>query len=297
MRQSHLYEAIKYCTEELDYPVELCCEILHVSRSAYYKWRRGDFGKRIRKNEQIAEIIEDIHRKDPDKGYRRIRDDLERYHGIDVNDKRVLRICRKRGIKSTIKYSNHGCTRQAHNPQYIAENILNREFTAEKPNEKWLTDVTEFKWYEGIEKHKVYLSAILDLYDRRIVSYVIRDHNDNPLVFDTFDAAVAANPDAHPLFHSDRGYQYTNRTFHRKLEVAGMTQSMSRVAKCIDNGPMEGFWGILKRERYYGKRFESREDLVEMIEEYIFYYNNRRLQRNLGVLTPMEKHLSYELAA
>ena len=297
MRQSHLYEAIKYCAEEYDDPVELSCEILHVSRSAYYKWLKGDFGERVRENEQIAEIIEDIHRKDPDKGYRRIRDDLERYHGIDVNDKRVLRICRKRGIKSTIKYSNHGCTRQARNPQYIAENILNREFTAEKPNEKWLTDVTEFKWYEGIEKHKVYLSAILDLYDRRIVSFVIRDHNDNPLVFDTFDAAVAANPDAHPLFHSDRGYQYTNRTFHGKLEAAEMTQSMSRVGKCIDNGPMEGFWGILKRERYYGKRFQSREELVEIIEEYIFYYNNQRLQRNLGVLTPMEKHLSYELAA
>ena len=297
MRQSHLYEAIKYCAEEYDDPVELSCEILHVSRSAYYKWLRGDFGRRIRENARIAEIIEDIHRKDPDKGYRRIRDDLEKYHGIDVNDKRVLRICRKRGIKSTIKYSNHGCTRQARNPQYIAENVLNREFTAEKPNEKWLTDVTEFKWYEGIEKHKVYLSAILDLYDRRIVSFVIRDHNDNPLVFDTFDAAVAANPNAHPLFHSDRGYQYTNRTFHKKLMDAGMTQSMSRVAKCIDNGPMEGFWGILKRERYYGKRFQSREELVEMIEEYIFYYNNRRLQRNLGVLTPMEKHLSYELAA
>ena len=297
MRQSHLYEAIKYCAEEYDDPVELSCKILHVSRSAYYKWLRGDFGRRIRENARIAEIIEDIHRKDPDKGYRRIRDDLEKYHGIDVNDKRVLRICRKRGIKSTIKYSNHGCTRQARNPQYIAENVLNREFTAEKPNEKWLTDVTEFKWYEGIEKHKVYLSAILDLYDRRIVSFVIRDHNDNPLVFDTFDAAVVANPDAHPLFHSDRGYQYTNRIFHEKLEAAGMLQSMSRVGKCIDNGPMEGFWGILKRERYYGKRFQSREELVEMIEEYIFYYNNRRLQRNLGVLTPMEKHLSYELAA
>jgi len=297
VRQSHLYEAIKYCAEEYDDPVELSCEILHVSRSAYYKWLRGDFGRRIRENARIAEIIEDIHRKDPDKGYRRIRDDLEKYHGIDVNDKRVLRICRKRGIKSTIKYSNHGCTRQARNPQYIAENVLNREFTAEKPNEKWLTDVTEFKWYEGIEKHKVYLSAILDLYDRRIVSFVIRDHNDNPLVFDTFDAAVVANPDAHPLFHSDRGYQYTNRIFHEKLEAAGMLQSMSRVGKCIDNGPMEGFWGILKRERYYGKRFQSREELVEMIEEYIFYYNNRRLQRNLGVLTPMEKHLSYELAA
>ena len=110
----------------------------------------------------------------PDKGYRRIRDDLERYHGIKANDKRVLRICRKKGIKSTIKYSNHGCTRQAANPQFIAENILNREFTADKPNEKWLTDVTEFKWYdENKDKHKVYLSAILDLYDRRIVAYVI----------------------------------------------------------------------------------------------------------------------------
>lgn len=297
MRQSHLYEAIKYCSEEYDDPVELSCEILHVSRSAYYKWLKGDFGERVRENERIAEKIEEIHRKDPDKGYRRIRDDLERYHGIKVNDKRVLRICRKRGIKSTIKYASHGCTRQARNPQHIAENVLNREFTAEKPNEKWLTDVTEFKWYEGIIVHKVYLSAILDLYDRRIVSFMIRDHNDNPLVFDTFDAAVDENPDAHPLFHSDRGYQYTNRVFHKKLMDAGMTQSMSRVAKCIDNGPMEGFWGILKRERYYGKRFESRESLVKMIEEYIFYYNHRRLQRKLGVLTPMEKYESYGLAA
>ena len=86
---------------------------------------------------------------------------MERYHNIDVNDKRVLRICRKLNIKSTIKYSNNGCTRQASNSQYIAENILNREFTADAPNEKWLTDVTEFHYYIGIEKRKVYLSAIL----------------------------------------------------------------------------------------------------------------------------------------
>ena len=165
------------------------------------------------------------------------------------------------------------------------------------PNEKWLTDVTEFKWYEGPIVHKVYLSAILDLYDRRIVSYIIRDRNDNPLVFDTLDAAIAANPNAHPLFHSDRGFQYTNRVFYNKLKAAKMKQSMSRVAKCIDNGPMEGFWGILKRERYYGRRFMSREELVSMIENYITYYNNRRVQRNLGVLTPMEKHESYLMAA
>ena len=153
--------------------------------------------------------------------------------------------------------------------------------------------MTEFKWYEGIEVHKVYLSAILDLYDRRIVSYVVADRNDNPLVFKTFDRAVKANSDAHPLFHSDRGFQYTSRTFHHKLEKAGMTQSMSRVAKCIDNGPMEGFWGILKRERYYSKRFTSKKELVDMIEDYIRYYNNRRVQRNLGVLTPMEKYNLY----
>lgn len=232
----------------------------------------------------------------PDKGYRRINDDLRHDDHIHVNDKRVLRICRIKSIKSTIKYNNHGCTRRAKNPQYIAENLLDRKFYADKPNEKRLTDVTEFKWYEGVEVHKVYLSAILDLFDRRIVAYVVSERNDNPLVFKTYDKAVASNPDAHPMFHSDRGFQYTSRTFHHKLENAGMTQSMSRVAKCIDNGPMEGFWGILKRERYYGKRFTSKNELVEMIENYIWYYNNHRVQRNLGVLTPLEKYKLYLVA-
>ena len=244
-------------------------------------------------NEKIAEKVEQIHMASPDKGYRRITDDLRHDEHLQVNDKRILRICRIKGIKSTIKYDNHSCTRHAKKPQYIAENLLDRQFNADKPNEKWLTDVTEFKWYEGIEIHKVYLSAILDLCDRRIVAYVIGDRNDNPLVYKTFERAVKANPDAHPLFHSDRGFQYTTRTFHHMLEQAGMTQSMSRVAKCIDNGPMEGFWGILKRERYYGKRFTSKKDLIDMIENYIRYYNNHRVQRNLGVLTPMEKHNLY----
>ena len=255
---------------------------------------KGYRSNRQKENEKIAEILEEIHTRHPDKGYRRIRDDLERYHGIKVNDKRVLRICRFKGIKSTIKYNNNGCTRQADNPQFVAENILNRQFQAERPNEKWATDVTEFKWYdEANEKHKIYLSAILDLCDRRTVSHVIRERNDNPLVFDTFDKAVKANPDAHPIFHSDRGFQYTNRVFHTKIERAGMTQSMSRVGKCIDNGPMEGFWGILKRECYYGRKFTSKESLIQTIEDYIQYYNTERLQRNLGVLTPMEKHLTY----
>ena len=277
--------------------MEISCEILGISRAAYYRWLSGKKCARELENEKVAELVEQIHTESPDKGYRRIKDDLAHDHKMNVNEKRVLRICRSLDIKSTIKYKNNGCTRQAANPQHIAENILNRQFHATMPNEKWLTDVTEFKWYEGPVVHKLYLSAILDLYDRRIVAYILRDRNDNPLVLDTLDAAIAANPDAHPLFHSDRGFQYTNRVFYNKLQKAGMQQSMSRVGKCIDNGPMEGFWGILKRERYYGKRFTSRQELASMIESYIAYYNDRRVQRNLGVLTPMEKHERYLMAA
>ncbi|WP_156036006.1 IS3 family transposase [Butyrivibrio sp. AE3004] len=297
IRHEQVYLAIKAENDEHGYPISALCKVGNVSRAAYYKWLHRGIPAYETENKRIADEIEKIHTESPDKGYRRIRDDLERYHDIKVNDKRVLRICRKKGIKSTIKYANNGCTRQAANPQFIAENILNREFSADAPNQKWLTDVTEFKYYVDQEIHKIYLSAILDLYDRRIVSYVISDSNNNPLVFDTFDAAIVANPGATPLCHSDRGFQYTNRLFHAKLEAAGMTQSMSRVAKCIDNGPMEGFWGIIKRERYYGKRFKDKASLVTMIEEYIEYYNNRRLQRNLGVLTPIEKHNNYLLVA
>jgi transposase InsO family protein len=297
LRNNHIYQAIKEEHENHNYPISELCKLGKISRSSYYKWLNRKIPQSELENNKIALFIEEIHAENPDKGYRRIRDDLERYYDTKVNDKRVLRICRKKDIKSTIKYSNGGCTRNAPNPQYIAQNILNREFSAEAPNEKWLTDVTEFKYYIGNTKHKIYLSAILDLYDRRIVSYVIGDSNNNPLVFETLDKALATNPNAHPLFHSDRGFQYTNRTFHTKLENAGMTQSMSRVAKCIDNGPMEGFWGILKRERYYGRRFTNKEELITMIENYIEYYNNKRLQRNLGVLTPMEKHLSYSQVA
>lgn len=211
-------------------------------------------------NERIAREVEKIHMESPDKGYRRINDELRHDYHIHVNDKRILRICRAKDIKSTIKYRNMGCTRLAKNPQHTAENLLNRQFHADRPNEKWLTDVTEFKYWDGNRTQKLYLSAILDLYDRRIVAHVISERNDNPLVFRTFDNAVEANPDAHPLFHSDRGFQYTNRTFHHKLEKTGMTQSMSRVAHCIDNGPMEGFWGILKRERYMADALPARRN-------------------------------------
>ena len=150
--------------------------------------------------------------------------------------------------------------------------------------------MTEFKWDEGPEIRKLYLSAILDLYDRRIVAYKIGTSNNSQLVFDTFDEAVAQNPEAHPLLHSDRGYQYTSKMFRAKLDKANMIQSMSRVGRCIDNGPMEGFWGILKSEMYHLRKFTDKQDLMDAIEQYILFYNTRRYQKRLHCMTPMEFH-------
>lgn len=268
------------------------CEYLGVTRSAYYHWLKHPKSDNELENEHIAEKNKEIYQLHPDMGYRRIRDELDVNYGIPVNDKRVFRICQKIGVQSSIKWRPKSCIKADTNPAHIAENFLNRDFHADKPNDKWLTDVTEFKYYKGIETRKIYLSAILDLYDRRIVSFKISDHNDNTLVMDTFDEAVKKEPEAHPLLHSDRAFQYTSQVFYNRLKKHHMKQSMSRVAHCIDNGPMEGFWGILKREMYYGNRFTDREELIQKIRDYIDYYNNRRLQRKLHVMTPMKFHES-----
>jgi putative transposase len=297
VRCQSAYEAVKELSDDQSYPVWKLCGFLRITRSAYYRWLKHPKSMQELENERIAAKVAQIHTAHPDMGYRRIRDELDRNHGIHVNDKRVLRINRALRIKSTIKFQRHGCTRSAKAPEYIAKNYLMRQFHADAPNLKWLTDVTEFKYYVGPEIHKIYLSAILDLYDRRMVAYAISDHNDNRLVFDTFDAAVLFNPNAHPLFHSDRGFQYTSRSFHQKLKKAGMKQSMSRVAHCLDNGPMEGFWGILKREMYYAHKFTTRGQLVQAISDYITYYNFHRLQRRLSVMTPIEFHEQYAKVA
>ena len=170
-------------------------------------------------------------------------------------------------------------------PEIVAENILNRNFTAQNLNEKWLTDVTEFKYGNG---GKLYLSAILDLKDKSIVAFALGHSNNNKLVFETFDDAVRKYPDAKPLFHSDRGFQYTSKVFKAKLDTQGMTQSMSRVGCCIDNGPMEAFWGTLKAEMYYLQRFDCFDSLKIAIENYIIFYNGSRYQEKLGGLAPLE---------
>jgi transposase InsO family protein len=294
-----IYIAIKALhREHTDYPISTLCRMGKVNKAAYYKWNSHKNSPNDDLNEKIASLIDIIHEKHPDMGYRRLRDVLEHDHAIDINDKRMLRICRNKGIRSVLKGRYNCCTKPAVDPACVSANILNRDFHADRLNEKWVTDVTEFKYETSMDHtHKLYLSVILDLCDHCPVTYVLSDHNDNEIVFDTFDAAIAANPNAHPLCHSDRGYQYTSKTFHQKLIDADMTQSMSRVAHCTDNGPMEGFWGIMKREMYYRKKFHSKDELVLAISEYLNYYINERPQRKLGILTPMEYHKKMLLAA
>lgn len=131
-------------------------------------------------------------------------------------------------------------------------------------------------------------ARLLDLYDRSVVSHVISRRNDNKLVFQTFDKAIASNPDAKPIFHSDRGFQYTGRVFQTKLTNQKMEQSMPRVGRCIDNSPTEGFWGIIKSEMYYLQTFKDEKSLRSAIEKYIHFYNYERFQERFETRTPME---------
>lgn len=216
-------------------------------------------------------------------GYRRMTMNINRILNKQYNHKRIYRLMKTANMKSVIRKKKKNY--RPSTPQITAENVLNRNFHADIPNQKWLTDVTEFKLTNG---QKAYLSAILDLNDKSIVSYLLGHSNNNQLVFETFDKAVSANSDAKPLFHSDRGFQYTTRQFKSKLDSISAIQSMSRVSRCIDNGPMEGFWGIIKSEMYYLQKFNTYEELKVAIDEYINFYNTKRLQKNLKGLTSIE---------
>ena len=292
VRNEDKYIAIKYMNEAEHYQIQKLCAIVHIARSAYYKWLKRMPSLSQTVNEQLVEWIKQHYEeRNGILGYRQMTVVINREHNVHFNKKRIYRLMQILHLKSVTRVKKK--TYIPSTPQITAENILNRDFHADKPNEKWLTDVTEFKYYVGPVIKKLYLSAILDLYDRRIVAYKISDSNTNELVFSTFDDAVRQNPEAQPIFHSDRGFQYTNKVFHQKLSDAGMIQSMSRVGRCIDNGPMEGWWGILKSEMYYLRKFTDKDELISAIEEYIDYYNTRRYQIKLKCMTPMEYHEAY----
>nr|WP_257786413.1 IS3 family transposase [Clostridium formicaceticum] len=237
MKHEHKYLAIQALSSEKGYTTSILCEILEISRSAYHKWLRREKSQRELENEYLLKlVIESYEERSGILGYRQMTIKIRREHSIMVNHKRIYRIMRSVGLKSVCRRKRKNYIKST--PEITAENILNRDFNASNIHQKWLTDVTEFKYGDG---KKAYLSAILDLGDKSIVSYVIGKSNNNILVFETFNKAIENYPNAKPIFHSDRGFQYTSKVFKKKLDQAGMVQSMSRVGRCIDNGPMEGF--------------------------------------------------------
>jgi putative transposase len=235
-------------------------------------------------NTELTEVMMSLYEKvEGTFGYRQLTLHMRRQTGKRINPKRVQRLMKIKGIQSVIRRKKKRYERSV--PQQVAENLLNRKFQAEAPNTKWVTDVTEFKYGKG---QKAYLSAILDLHDKSIVSYVLGHSNNNPLVFETLKLALQAVPESKAMLHSDRGFQYTSLHFKEMLDKAEMKQSMSRVGRCIDNGPMESFWGTLKCEKYYLHTYPTFEALQKDIEDYIYFYNYERLQAKLNGLSPME---------
>ncbi|WP_349676628.1 IS3 family transposase [Clostridium sp. UBA1652] len=277
---------------ELGYSISELCKCAKVARASYYKWLNRLETKRDKENKIILdEIIKLYSEVKGIYGYRRIALNINNRLNSNYNDKRIYRLMKSIKLTAIIRRKKKRYIQST--PQITAENILNRNFVANNPNEKWLTDVTEFKLTNG---SKAYLSAILDLCDNSIISYVLGRSNNNKLVFDTLDKAIESNPTATPLFHSDRGFQYTSKTFKYKLNEINAIQSMSRVGRCIDNGPMEAFWGTLKVEMYYLRKFDTFDELKQAIDDYIEFYNKKRLQKKLKGMAPIE-YRSHTLAA
>lgn len=279
-----MYLAIRDLQKTKSYPVSRLCDLIKIQRSAYYKWLNRKESDNEKFNKALLPLIKDAYEeKNGILGYRQMTLKLNREHNVHVNEKRIYRLMGILHLKSVCRKKRKNYIHST--PEITAENVLNREFESAAFGEKWLTDVTEMKYSL---QSKAYLSAILDLSDKSIVSFVVGHSNNNELVFRTVDIAHQAHPDATPLFHSDRGFQYTSKAFRKKLDDAEMTQSMSRVSRCIDNGPMESFWGMLKSEMYYLNKFSTYEELETAIIDYIEYYNNRRYQKRLNRMTPME---------
>lgn len=207
------YLAVRHFHSEKSWSIGWMCRQLEISRAAYYKWLHRNVPEAEHENMKLAELIKEYdERFNHILGYRRMTSWINHFNHTAYSRNRVHRMMKKLGIHSAIRKKKKKYIDSK--PGETAENILKRDFYASAPNQKWATDVTEFK-VPG-EKKKLYLSAILDLYDRYPVAYVISSKNDNRLVFRTFDKAVAAFPDARPVFHSDRGFQYTSRMFRKK---------------------------------------------------------------------------------
>ena len=246
----------------------------------YYHLKHSDTDK----YDEVRKEILDIFDKNKGRyGYRRILAILKN-RGYIINHKTVLKLMNELNIKG----------KQRKNDKYhsyrgevgkVAANLLKRDFTATKPFEKLTTDVTEFK----VCDNKVYLSPVMDLYNREIVSYSISLSPNLWQIKEMLDGLFKKLPiHATPLFHSDQGWQYQHAEYQRLLTEHNITQSMSRKGNCMDNGAMENFFGRLKVEMFYGEKFESVNSFIEELKKYIDYYNNESISMKFNGMSPVQ---------
>ena len=268
-----------------EYPVSVMCKFFEVSRSGYY-----DFVKRLGQPEKDADLAKEIQMcqdvTDKTYGYRRVWLWLE-HKEIHRNPKTVLRVMKKYGLLSEIrrrrKWVNLG--QQVH--KY--KNLLARQFRADRPNTKWVTDISYIHTKEGV----LYLSMIRDLYDNSIVAYKTSSRQTVSLVLDTIRLAMKNEKKrvaAELQLHSDQGFQYTSQGYFNLTQSYGITPSMSRRGNCYDNAMAENFFSILKTECIYRLKPKTLDEARMLIDDYIYFYNNQRIQLKTGVAPLTLRH-------
>ena len=262
-----------------EHDLKILLQIAQLPKATFYYHRKNE-NKEDKYAQAKAEITAIFHENKGRYGYRRITDELHN-RKICLNHKTVQRLMKELGLVCHVRMKKYRSYKGETGK--IADNELNREFRAEKPNQKWVTDVTQFRLFG----QKLYLSPILDLYSGDIVTYTLSDRPNLSMVTAMLEQAFRKIPDNTGLIlHSDQGWHYQHKQYRRMLEEKGIRQSMSRKGNCYDNSVMENFFGLLKSELLYLQEFESVEHFKQELIDYIDYYNNRRIKARLKGLPP-----------
>jgi transposase InsO family protein len=275
------------------FPVVLTCGVLKVTPQAYYKWRARPMSDRDWDDAHLANELFDLHDDDPAFGYRFLCDEV-RANGTLVGENRVARLCSSHKLWSTTTKKGRRAAGKTPGPA-VADDLVCRDFSAVAPDRLWLTDITEHPTLEG----KLYMASLKDVFSNRIVGWAIGDRMPAELACAALRMAVARRgPAGTVIVHADRGSQFRSRDFRAVLRANKLTLSMGRVASAADNAAMESFHSLLQKNvlnqrRTWSTRAELRYEIVIWIER---TYNNRRRQRRLGKLTPVEFELAFRSA-
>jgi putative transposase len=262
-------------------PVAVTCRVLGFSKQAFYKWQAAPVSRRDWDDAHLINAAIDVHHDDPEFGYRFIADELAE-KGIRASRNRVNRLCSSARLWS-VHSRKRGLNRKPGPP--VHDDLVERDFTAERPNELWLTDITEHPTAEG----KLYLCAVKDACSRRIVGYSIGARMTADLAVNALANALALRGGVDTIVHSDRGSQFRSHAYLRALRAAQLRGSMGRVGACADNAAMESFFSLLQKNVLNRGRWATREQLRLAIVVWIEKtYHRRRRQEALGRMTPIE---------